>query len=106
MEGVILGDVSVALCVLGRFLPGGGAFRVIAVIPFAAVAARHRPRAIVAAALAASAVAFLVAGGGIVLSVLGSAVLGWLVGVVFRRNWARCAPSPSPRWCSGHRSRS
>jgi hypothetical protein len=47
MEGVILGDVSVALCVLGRFLPGGGAFRVIAVIPFAAVAARHRLRAVV-----------------------------------------------------------
>jgi energy-coupling factor transport system ATP-binding protein len=87
MEGVILGDVSVALCVLGRFVPGGGIFRVIAVIPFAAVAARHRLRAIVSAAIAASAVAFLVAGGGIVLSVLGSAVLGGLVGVASRRHW-------------------
>jgi energy-coupling factor transporter ATP-binding protein EcfA2 len=86
-EAVILGDVSVALCVLGRFLPGGGVFRVIAVIPLAAVAARHRLRALVAAAVAASVVAFLVAGGGIVVSVLGCAVLGCLVGVASRRNW-------------------
>jgi energy-coupling factor transport system ATP-binding protein len=86
-EGVILGDVSLALCVVGRFLPGGSILRVIAIVPFATIGARHRPRAVLAAGIAAAAVSFLVAGGGIVVSVLGCAVLGGLVGVAARRGW-------------------
>ena len=87
-ETVVLGDVCVALCVVGRFLPGGGALRLAAVVPFAAVAARHRVRVAVTSAVAATAVGFLVAGASVVSSILACAVLGAVVGVAFRREWS------------------
>ena len=87
-ESVVLGDVCVALCVVGHFLPGGGALRLAAVVPFAAVAARHRVRVAVTSAVAAAAVGFLVAGASVVSSILACAVLGAVVGVAFRREWS------------------
>jgi energy-coupling factor transport system ATP-binding protein len=87
-ESVLLGDVCVALCVVGRFLPGGGALRLVAVVPFAAVAARHRVRAAVTSAVAAAAVGFLVAGVGVLSSIVACAVLGAVVGIAFRRKWS------------------
>ncbi len=82
-----MGDACVALCVVGRFLPGGGLLRVAAVVPFAAVAARHRVRASITSAIAAASVGLLVVGVGVVSSIFACAVLGAVVGVAFRRRW-------------------
>jgi energy-coupling factor transport system ATP-binding protein len=87
-ESVVLGDVCVALCVVGRFLPGGGLLRLVAVVPFAAVASRHRMRTAVTSAAAAGSVGFLVAGAGVVSSIFACAVLGAVVGVAFRHQWS------------------
>jgi hypothetical protein len=58
----MLGDLTLALCVLSRFVPVGGALVEIGLIPIAAVASRHRIRAALVGGLAALIVGFLIAG--------------------------------------------
>jgi len=73
--------------VIGWFAPIGiaGVFQALAVIPFAVLAARHRLRAAVVSAIAASTVASLVGGIGIMVPTLIASGLGLSVGVSFRR---------------------
>ncbi|HEY5165603.1 MAG TPA: ABC transporter, partial [Acidimicrobiia bacterium] len=75
-EAVVLGDLTLALCLVGHLVPLASALFAAAVVPMAAVAARHRVRAVLAGGIAASVVAFLVAGTGLVVSVAGCTVLG------------------------------
>lgn len=87
-EAAVLGDLALVLEVLGWFLPTIGAiFQGLAVVPFAALAARRRARAAVMATLAAASVAFLIGGVGIVLETAIGGTLGLSVGVAFRRGW-------------------
>ena len=58
-------------------------------VPLAVVAARHRLRAVVTGAIAASAVGFLVIGSAAFTSMAACAALGALVGAADRRNWGR-----------------
>jgi energy-coupling factor transport system ATP-binding protein len=83
----VLAGVSVALTVIGWFLPHLGAVAALAVVPLGVVAHRHRFRALLAATFAASLVAFLVAGTGTVTNVVECAIVGGLVGTAKRRNW-------------------
>ena len=64
-ESVILADLTLALCLVGHLLPLASVLFGAAVVPMAAVAARHRLRAVLAGAVAACAVGFLIAGGGL-----------------------------------------
>ena len=61
--------------------------RGLAVVPFAALAARQRARTAVVAMLAASSVSFLVGGVGIVVQTAVAGTLGLAVGTAYRRRW-------------------
>jgi energy-coupling factor transporter ATP-binding protein EcfA2 len=86
-EGVVLADMSLALTVVGQLVPLGGILLAAAVVPFAIVAARHRVRAVVAGAIAASAVGFLVIGTAALTALVPCAAFGALIGTAERRGW-------------------
>ncbi len=88
-EAVVLADVSLALTVIGQVVPLGGALLAAAVVPLAVVAARHRLRAVITGAIAASAVGFLVIGTAALTAMGACAALGALVGAADRRDWSR-----------------
>ncbi|MGD0440876.1 MAG: DUF2232 domain-containing protein [Acidimicrobiales bacterium] len=87
-EAAVLGDLGLVLEVLGWFVPlVGAAFQGLAIVPFAALAARQRARTTVVAIFAASAVSFLVGGVGIVVETAIAGSLGLAVGTAYRRHW-------------------
>jgi energy-coupling factor transport system ATP-binding protein len=83
-----MAGVSVALIVIGWFLPHLGPIAAMAVVPLGVVAHRHRFRALVAATFSASLVSFLVAGTGTFSNVIECAIVGGLVGMARRRGWS------------------
>jgi len=87
-EAVVLADVSLALTVVGQVVPFGGALLAAAVVPLAVVGSRHRLRAVIAGAIAAAAVGFLVIGTAAFTTMGACAALGALVGAGDRRNWS------------------
>jgi energy-coupling factor transport system ATP-binding protein len=88
-EAVVLADLSLALNIVGHVVPFGGLLIVAAVVPLAVVATRHRLRAVIAGAIAASAVGFLVIGIPALTTTAGCAAFGALVGAADRRGWSR-----------------
>ncbi|MHB1509870.1 MAG: ATP-binding cassette domain-containing protein [Acidimicrobiales bacterium] len=92
-EAAVLGDLALVMEVIGWFAPIGiaGIFQALAVIPFAVLAARHRLRAALVSAVAASTVASLVGGIGIMVPVAIASGLGLSVGIAFRRRWSSLA---------------
>ena len=87
-EAAVLGDLGLVLEVLGWFVPlVGAAFQGLAIVPFAALAARQRARTAVVAVLAASSVSFLVGGVGIIVQTAIAGSLGFAVGTAYRRRW-------------------
>ncbi|MDQ6617087.1 MAG: ATP-binding cassette domain-containing protein [Actinomycetota bacterium] len=86
-EAAVLADVSVALIVVGWLLPATTIFIAAAMVPMAAIAARNRPRAVLAGGVAGTTVAMLIAGTGLASNVAGCAVIGTLLGVAWRRRW-------------------
>ncbi|HWW45659.1 MAG TPA: hypothetical protein VN180_11360, partial [Acidimicrobiia bacterium] len=88
-EAAVLGDVTVALCLLGFLLPLGTILIALAVVPMAALAARHRLRAVIAGGVASGGVALLAAGTGLAGNVAGCALIGGFVGAAIRRGWSR-----------------
>src|SRR5579884_3271479 len=83
-EAAILADLTVALLFLGWMLPLGGVLEVLSTIPMAVLAARHRARTVVQAAVAAGTVAFLLGG----VALWSIAILLLVVGVTIRRQWS------------------
>ncbi len=84
----VMAGVSVALVVVGWFLPYLGPIAGLAVVPLGFVAHRHRFRALVAATFSASLISFLVAGTGTFSLIVECAVVGGLVGTAKRRAWS------------------
>lgn len=84
----VMAGVSVALTVVGWFLPHLGFVAALAVVPLGAVAHRHRLRALLASAFAAAVLSFLVAGTGAATNVIVCAVTGGLAGIARRRGWS------------------
>jgi energy-coupling factor transport system ATP-binding protein len=84
----MLGDLTLALCVVSRFVPVGGALVVLATIPIAAIASRRRVRAAVVGGMAAATVGFLVAGTDLIITVGACTAIGTLVGFGHRREWS------------------
>lgn len=87
-EAAVLGDLGLVLEVIGWFVPFGGAFQALAILPFAALSSRHRLRAGVVAGLSAASVSFLVGGVGIVLQTALAATVGLSIGATYRRRWS------------------
>ena len=84
----VMAGVTVALTVIGWFLPHLGPVAALSVVPLGVVSHRHRFRALAAATFAASILSFLVAGTGTVSNVIECAIVGGLVGTGLRRNWS------------------
>ncbi|MEE3852297.1 ATP-binding cassette domain-containing protein [Gordonia sp. LSe1-13] len=81
----IFGGLTVATIVVAAVVPLATAVGLLAPVPLALVAARTRPRALIAASVAATGVSFAMAGTGAAASVLGSALIGGIVGDTKRR---------------------
>jgi energy-coupling factor transport system ATP-binding protein len=88
-EAVVLGDLSLALMVLSQLLPFGGALAVAAVVPLAVVSSRHRLRAVIAAAVSASAVGFLVIGTPALTTMAACSATAAVIGAGDRRGWSK-----------------
>ena len=86
-EAAILADVAVGLILVGWLMPLGGVLHAAAVTPLAALAVRHRLRAMVVATVAGSAVAFLIGGVALAIHVASAGALGFAVGTALRRGW-------------------
>jgi energy-coupling factor transport system ATP-binding protein len=86
-EAAILADVAVGLILVGWLMPLGGILHAAAVTPLAALAVRHRMRAMVVATLAGAAVAFLIGGVALAIHVGTAGALGFAVGTAMRRGW-------------------
>src|SRR5579872_5802595 len=84
-EAAVLGDIALVFEVLGWFLPFGGALQVLAVVPIALLATRHRARAAIVATVAVSAAGFVIGGLGLVLQAYLYGSLGIAVGIARRR---------------------
>ena len=84
----VMAGVTVALTVIGWFLPHLGPVAALSVVPLGVVSHRHRFRALAASAFAASIISFLVAGTGTVSNVVECAIVGGLVGTGLRRRWS------------------
>ncbi|MFW0797761.1 ATP-binding cassette domain-containing protein [Gordonia sp. CPCC 205515] len=81
----IFGGLTVAAVVVAAVIPFASAVGLLAPVPLALVAARTRPRALIAAAVATTGVSFAMAGTGAAMTVLGSALIGGIVGDTKRR---------------------
>ncbi|GAB44570.1 ABC transporter ATP-binding protein [Gordonia terrae] len=81
----IFGGLTVAAVVIASVIPLAQAAGLLAPVPLALIAARTRPRALLTATVATTAVAFAMAGTGAMATVLGSALVGGLVGDIKRR---------------------
>jgi energy-coupling factor transporter ATP-binding protein EcfA2 len=80
----VFGALAVIIVSVGTFLPHLGVIMLLSAVPFAIVGLRHRPRAVVAAAVAAGFVAFLAAGAFATMVIAGCAVLGGPCGIIRR----------------------
>ena len=87
----VMAGVTVALTVIGWFLPHLGPVAALSVVPLGVVSHRHRFRALAACAFAASVLSFMVAGTGTVSNVIECAIVGGLVGTGLRRHWSFAA---------------
>jgi energy-coupling factor transporter ATP-binding protein EcfA2 len=88
-EAAVLGDLTVALLFLGWMLPLGPFIQVLSVAPLAALAYRRRLRAVLAAGLASSSVAFLLGGVNLWSICLVITGLGYAIGLAMRHGWGR-----------------
>lgn len=88
-EAAVLADVSVALCVLGWFLPFGQLLTVLSIVPMAVLGARQRTRAVIAGGVAGALVSLLLGGTGLAGNLVSCAVVGVVVGAAIRRSWGR-----------------
>lgn len=86
-EAAVLGDLALALVVAGFFLPVGTLFIFAAMVPFALLGARHRPRAVLTAAAVATLLSALLLGPGGPQNVALVAGCGAVAGVGLRRRW-------------------
>lgn len=80
-----MSSFSVALSVVAMVVPLATALQIVAAVPMAVVAQRHRTRALVSAAVAGTLVAFVAAGTTTAITVATSALLGGMVGRAKRR---------------------
>ncbi len=81
----IFGGVTVAAVVIAAVIPVATAVGLLAPVPLAVVAARTRPRALIAAAVATTGVTFAMAGTGAASGVFISAIIAGIVGDTKRR---------------------
>lgn len=83
--GAVLGGGAVAVSIVANLVPFAAAVNVLAAVPYGIIAQRFRLRALVTAAAATAAVAFVAGGLTAAVPVASCAVLGGITGIVKRR---------------------
>jgi energy-coupling factor transporter ATP-binding protein EcfA2 len=83
----VLGAMTVVLVIAGWFLPHASAITTLGAVPMGVVAYRHRPRAVVAAVVASVSVGFLVAGTGVISTIVVCGLIGGLAGHARQHRW-------------------
>jgi energy-coupling factor transporter ATP-binding protein EcfA2 len=83
----VLGAMTVVLVIAGWFVPHASVIMALGAVPMGVIANRHRPRAVVAAVVASASVGFLVAGTGVISTVVLCGAIGGLAGHAHRRRW-------------------
>src|SRR4051794_15997697 len=92
-EAAVLGDVALVLNFAGWLLPFSIVFFAAATVPFAALTVRRRLRAVVIAAVASGQVAFLLGGFILEINHFLVALIGFNVGIAYRRGWGKIRTS-------------
>ncbi|MGB3772989.1 MAG: DUF2232 domain-containing protein [Rhodococcus sp. (in: high G+C Gram-positive bacteria)] len=83
--GSVMTALAVAFSVIGSLLPVAGALQIVAIVPLAVIAHRHRLRALAVSGTAGVLVSFVAGGFGTALTMTVSSVLAAVVGVSVRR---------------------
>ncbi|WP_235578804.1 MULTISPECIES: ATP-binding cassette domain-containing protein [unclassified Rhodococcus (in: high G+C Gram-positive bacteria)] len=83
--GSVMTALAVAFSVIGALIPVAGALQIVAIVPLAVIAHRHRLRALAVAGTAGMLVSFVAGGFGTALTMTISGVLAGIVGVSVRR---------------------
>ncbi len=84
----VLGAMTVVLVVAGSFLPHATALTALGAVPLGVVAFRHRPRAVLAAAVASASVGFIISGTSVIPTIAACAVIGGLGGHARKKRWS------------------
>ena len=84
-QAAVMGALSSALAILSVVVPFAGGASLLVVVPMALLGYRYRLRVLLAAAFAASSIAFLIAGISGFMVVLNCAYVGGLTGIIKRR---------------------
>ena len=84
-QAAVIAATSAAIALIAVVVPFAAGLSLLGTVPMGLLAYRHRFRVLVAAAVAGSVIAFLVAGVGGFMTVLNCAYIGGLTGIVKRR---------------------
>ena len=90
-QAAVMGALSAALAIVSVVIPFAGGLSLLVTVPMGLLGFRYRMRVLVAAAFAASTVAFLIAGISGFMVVLNCAYVGGMTGIIKRRNWGAVA---------------
>lgn len=86
-----MGALSAALAIISVVVPFAGGLSLLVTVPMGLLGFRYRLRVLLAAAFAASTVAFLIAGISGFMVVLNCAYVGGMTGIIKRRRWGTAA---------------
>lgn len=84
-QAAVMGSLSSALSIASVVVPFAGGLALLVTVPMGLLALRYRFRVLVAAAFAASSIAFLIAGISGFMVVLNCAYVGGMTGIIKRR---------------------
>ncbi|MDA3638422.1 ATP-binding cassette domain-containing protein [Mycobacterium xenopi] len=85
-QASVMAALCAATAIIAVVLPFGAALALLGTVPMGLLAYRYRLRVLIAAAVAAGMIAFLIAGMGGFMTVVNSAYVGGLTGIVKRRH--------------------
>src|SRR6202044_2332800 len=84
-QSSVMAALCAATAIIAVVVPFAGALALLGTVPMGLLAYRYRIRVLIAAVVAAGMIAFLIAGLGGLMTVLNSAYVGGLTGIVKRR---------------------
>ena len=90
-QAAVMGALSAALAIVSVVVPFAGGLSLLVTVPMGLLGFRYRLRVLLAAAFAASTVAFLIAGISGFMVVLNCAYVGGMTGIIKRRRWGTAA---------------
>lgn len=90
-QAAVMGALSAALAIVSVVVPFAGGLSLLVTVPMGLLGFRYRLRVLLAAAFAASTIAFLIAGISGFMVVLNCAYVGGMTGIIKRRRWGTVA---------------